>query len=180
MVVTPTAVSERDRIDPLVDRIGIGGGTAMATGVDAGLDILDKEPGEKYMVLLTDGDTIEPPQVWDKYTRRASALGVNWTSIAVGTDADQNLMRRLATAVGGQFFYCGTSARIPKVFISQARQVAKQELEKREPFLPRAGKDFAIVKGISAVEFPELTDAIDATPKSGSQTLLLGRDSNSL
>src|ERR1035437_3116518 len=159
MVVTPTAVSERDRIDPLVDRIGIGGGTAMATGVDAGLDILDKEPGEKYMVLLTDGDTIEPPQVWDKYTRRAASLGVNWTSIAVGTDADQNLMRKLATAVGGQYFYCGNSARIPKVFINQARQIAKEDEQKREPFVPRAGRDFAVLKGFSPDEWLELNDA---------------------
>ena len=181
VVVPPTAVAERDHIDPLVDNISLGGGTDMATGVRAGLDILAQEPGEKYMVVLTDGETInKSPQVWDPYSHRTSRLGVNWTSIAVGTDADQAFMKGLATSAGGQYFYCGTAARIPKVFISQARQIAKQELEKREPFQPHAGKDVELIKGIPTGEFPELADAMDATSKPGSQSLLLGRDRMSL
>jgi len=140
------------------------------------MNILAKEPGEKYMVLLTDGDTLPPKQGWDHYTRQASSLGVNWTSIAVGTDADQGLMRQLAMAAGGQYFYCGTGSRIPKVFISQARQVARQGLEKRSPFVPQAGRDFDLVKGLSINEFPELADALDATLKSDAQSMLVGRD----
>ncbi|MEI6399054.1 MAG: vWA domain-containing protein, partial [Pseudomonadota bacterium] len=140
-----------------------------------------KESGEKYLVVLTDGETADKSsRVWDAFARQAAAMGVNWTSIAVGTDADQSFMKTFAAAVGGQYFYCGTAARVPKVFISQARQVARQEVEKREPFVPRAGMDFSILKGISAGEFPSLADALDATAKPGSHQVLLGRGREAL
>ncbi len=176
IVVPSTPVSSRNLIDPLIDRIQPGGGTNIAQGIGAALDVLINEPGEKYMIVLTDGNTIPPPAGWDSYTRQSNALGVSWTSIAVGSDADQMLMKTLATTAGGQYFYCGSGSRVPKVFISQARKIADPAKMARLPFVPKAGKDFDALSGIRPDDLPQLTEAMDTRPRQGTQIVLTGRE----
>ncbi len=175
MVVAPTPVSERDKIIPIVERIVTGGGTNMSSGIDMALQTLAQEKGERYMVVLTDGVTVQAPAGWEQYSRDAIRLQINWTSIAVGADADRALMQWLANAAGGQYFFCGTATRIPKVFISQAQNIRRQKKEQREPFTPSPGPDFSRLHNIADV--PELADAVDTQPRQGADVMLLGRDS---
>ena len=175
VVVSPTPVIQRQQIDDVVDRIILGGGTAMGPALGAGLEILAQAPGERYLVVLTDGQSQPAAMGWGTYTQQALALGANWTSISVGPDADEVLMQQLAQAAHGQAFSCPTGNRIPKVFIAQARQVGKAANAKRAPFRPTPGRDFGMLRSIDAADIPELADAIDTQDRPGASVLLSGR-----
>ena len=175
-IVPATPVTQRQVIDDALDRIAVGGGTDMGKAISRGLDVLAAETGERYLVVLTDGITNPPPFGWDSHIQQAQALAVNWTSIAVGQEADQALMSGLASRAGGQSFFCGAGARIPKVFIAQARQVRRSSQDKRPAFTPQPGPAFGQLRGIPAADLPELVDAMDTQARIGADTILSGRD----
>jgi Ca-activated chloride channel family protein len=85
VVVPPTSVLQREAIGKLVDTIGVGGGTVMAPSIEKAIELLGGMPGEKYLVVLTDGQTEAPSggqAFWTSVADDARSAGIHWTSIA--------------------------------------------------------------------------------------------------
>jgi Ca-activated chloride channel family protein len=185
VIVPPTPVArpeQREQIAHEVDAARLGGGTAMAVGIEEGMRLLDGMPGEKYLIVLTDGDSIPPAggETWEQLAGRAAASGAAWTSIAVGADADQAVLRAMARRAGGQYYYCGTGDQIPKVFVEQAKAIKRVAELKQRPFRPRAGPDADRYSGPSVEEMPGLDGMVPATARQGADVLLLGEASDPL
>jgi len=176
VVVPPTAVTERESIGKMVDTIGVGGGTAMYPGVRKGLELLNGMRGSKHLILLTDGDTPGPDDgsSWESVADAAVNQGVSWTSVAVGADADQTLLRMLANRASGQYAFCDTGDQIPQVFVDEAKVIKRLSEPAQKPFIPQAGPDLADLRDLASAKFPELEGAVPAERREGAHVQLLG------
>ncbi|MCY2927148.1 MAG: VWA domain-containing protein [Planctomycetota bacterium] len=174
VVVAPVTTKLKKEIADKIDTIQVGGGTAMAPAVRKGLDSLIGMPGEKYLIVLTDGLTTPPSRGsdWDDMTGEARQNGVSWTSIAVGSDADTQLMSSLANKAGGKYYFCRTADQIPQVFIKEAKAIRRIGATKLKPFRPQAGPLAARLKGLAIDEMPALTGVVPTKAKDSVEEIL--------
>ncbi|MCY2928888.1 MAG: VWA domain-containing protein [Planctomycetota bacterium] len=174
VVVDPVPANPKKDIADKVDTIQAGGGTAMAPAIRKGLDLLAKMPGEKYLIVLTDGLTNPPlgAACWDDMTGEARQNGVSWTSIAVGADADTRLMSSLATKAAGKYYFCRTADQIPQVFIKEAKAIRRVAETKQKPFRPQAGPLVTRLKGLAVDDMPVLKGLVLAKAKDSVDEIL--------
>jgi hypothetical protein len=181
-IVPPTSVSQKEAIAKLVDGIGTGGGTDMYPGVRQGIQLLGGMSGSKYLVVLTDGMTQAPPQgeTWEALAESAARAGISWTSVAVGPDADQDLLQALSRRAGGRYTLCDTGDQIPRVFVDQAKAIRRVADVTREPFQPMDGPEVHDLGTLRASGLPQLAGAIPADAKDNCRVVLLGETGDAL
>jgi Ca-activated chloride channel homolog len=175
VVVPPTSIEHRADIATQIDGINCGGGTNMFPAIDQGIKILERMSGDKYLIVLTDGDSDPPPNgaKWETLSKDAAADGISWTSIGVGTDADEKLLRGLATDAGGRYAYCGTGDQIPKVFIDRAKAMRRISQSKQPAFTPLPGPNISDLSALISEKYPPLQGRNLATTQPTSHILLL-------
>jgi Ca-activated chloride channel family protein len=182
VLVPATPVTQKDDIIREVDKLQARGGTRIEPGIRLGMDLLAHMPGDKYLVVLTDGIGERPADTafWGAVADDAKKAHYSWTSIAVGTDADQTLLSFLAKEARGKFFYCDTADKLPKVFMDQAKSIKRISEQPEKPFKPMPGPSAGWLKDVSPAEMPELTGRVHATAKEHVDSVLLGEGTESL
>lgn len=177
VLVPPTPVSKKDDIARLVDSTSPGGGTTIEPAIRDGMAMLASMPGDKYLVVLTDGIGERPSSdtaYWGAVADDARRAHMSWTSIAVGADADQSLLSFLAQEAHGKFFYCDTSDSVPQVFLQQAKSIKRLAEQKERPFRPAPGPAVDRLRGFDPKEMPELTGRVRAKAREHADVVLLG------
>jgi CSLREA domain-containing protein len=115
-----------------IDTIVSGDNTSIGAGLQLGLNkLLTQSDPSRVMVLLSDGGENSYPM----YDQVEWAINVNHVSvhtIGVGTDADSELLRRIADENGGQFRSASTEA-LKEIFDSTYTQVYGEEVVRRIP-----------------------------------------------
>jgi Mg-chelatase subunit ChlD len=183
VVVPPTRIALRPEIARTINSVSVGGGTVMEPAVRKGLDLLRTMPGDKYIVVLTDGrvEARRGDARWIGLLDDVKQANVSWTSIAVGQDADRELLRDMADHVpGGRYFYCGTGDDIPRVFIDHAKSIRKSTDVRQDPFRVRPGPDAGLIKHIPIEETPLLHGRSHAKAKLDTQVILMAEESDPL
>jgi Mg-chelatase subunit ChlD len=109
----------------LVRKIQPGGGTEIFTALDRAHGDLAKASGakKKHIVLLTDGRS--PQQGLGALADQLAKEGATISTIALGSDADEALLKDLASRGAGRFFKINDPARLPAVFDKEVRQALK-------------------------------------------------------
>lgn len=169
-------VAQWGAVSDLVDQLAADGGTVMDPAFESGLDLLSK--GERrYMILLTDGQTAvsrgDPKQRWDELIERLRGLDVSLTTIALGTDADRDLLAYIAANAAGTSYECNDASEVPTIFIREAKSIRQTARTAALPFRPISGEFVTMLRGMRAESFPHLQDALSSRRKPLSQAVLL-------
>ncbi len=183
VLVPPTPVSKKSDIIRLVDSTAPGGGTVIEPAIREGMALLATMPGDKYLIVLTDGLGERPATdvgYWGAVADAARKARISWTSIAVGADADQQLLAYLAQEARGKFFYCDTGDSVPKVFLQQANSIKRVADQKEKAFHPKAGPAADRLKDLEINEMPELSGRVRSTARPNTDVLLLGQENEPL
>jgi Mg-chelatase subunit ChlD len=107
-----------------LDRIGAAGGTDMMPALrEAYQAIQNCDAALKHVVVLTDGQT--PKDNYASLVTNAKQKGITTTGVAVGRDADRTLLSDIGLRGGGTFYQVLSPNAIPKIFMREARRVAK-------------------------------------------------------
>lgn len=118
-----------------ITRIGSGGGTNLDPAIRLGYERLEKiNASVKHMIVLTDGQTAGSG--YSQLAARNRSKGVTTTAVAMGGDADFNLMRELAQRGSGKFYKVTNPKIVPKIFIEEMRRVVRPSLYEDEKGLP--------------------------------------------
>lgn len=116
--------SAPDRTKSRISRIGAAGGTDLWPAQQEAYRAIQRaEASLKHVIVLTDGQT---PQ--NKHAALAAQLrqrGITTTGVAIGPDADRALLSQIATAGGGKFYHQQSPRGIPRIFMREARRVAR-------------------------------------------------------
>jgi len=114
--------SERERWRAIVEGISTGGGTNLASGLDMGLDIVDRSQlGGRIprVILISDGLANQGDTSLSGLRARARRAAVGeyaLTTIGVGDDFDEQLLATLADAGTGNYYYIQSGADLARIF----------------------------------------------------------------
>ena len=115
--------------------INASGGTNLAAALDLAVtQLAGIEARTKHIIVLSDGMSLEPERLPGLATT-LFASGVKISTIAVGDDADVNMLRTVSEQGGGVFYRVVNPAVLPQVFI-RAIRVMREPAVRDTPFQP--------------------------------------------
>lgn len=169
-VVPITTLDDPDAVINRIASIRSGGGTDILAGVQAMAAELPADDSQlKHVILLTDGGA-DPTGIPELVQKLRLENGITLSSVAVGTDADTQLMQRLAEAGGGRYHFAGNAATIPEIFTEETTLATRAYIVE-EPFFPSQVTFSPILQGID--EVPQLLGYVGTTAKDTAQTILV-------
>ncbi len=157
-------------------RLQEGGGTRILGALELGLPVLAGEDAPtRHAVLLTDGqDDHGEEEAMARAVRAARAAGVTMSTIAIGLDADEALLRRLARLGDGRFHAAGDPSRLPRLTAEESEMVragAEREGEVR-PRAAAAALDHPLLGAIDTSALPSLGGYLALLPRPEADVVL--------
>ncbi len=159
--------ADRDRIDAAVDELSSDGGTEIYPALDVGFDELSKSEADvRHIVLLSDGKSSTGTR--DSYSRLVEEMrqsGTTLSTIAIGKDADTELLQALASEGGGRYHAASTPQDIPRLTLQEAQAAGSQSIV-RGDFQPIQTSASSIMAGFAPSELPLLSgyDYVEIKP----------------
>ncbi|MBV9356655.1 MAG: VWA domain-containing protein [Chloroflexi bacterium] len=163
-------------IDAQINTLNADGGTNIPPAVSEGLNALEQAGDAEYrhMILMTDGMSC----CGGDYTPlldRMKADNVTLSTIAVGADADQDLLTRLAKLGGGRYYFADRAADIPRFMTRETKLATRGPLVEGN-MVPVLSTADPVVVAASQSGMPALTGYLVTTPRDLAEVLLKSPD----
>ncbi|MGI6487423.1 MAG: VWA domain-containing protein [Syntrophomonadaceae bacterium] len=168
-VVKMRAVDDLEAIQDEIGTIRASGGTNIFPALQLAYeDLKDARTKYKHVILLTDGQSAT---AGDYYflARRMEKEGITMSSVAVGDDADTQLLQMLAEWGRGRYYFTNESASIPRIFTKETMMALRQYFVE-ETFAPQMVTS-PLLQGISGL--PVLHGYVAVSPKKAAQVALV-------
>jgi Ca-activated chloride channel homolog len=173
-VVETQFLTEPGTVQAQIGSISPGGGTAIYPALETAYnDIVGREAKVKHILLLTDG--LSTGGDYDGLAQRMLQNNITLSTIAIGSDADFALLKRLAELGRGRYFEGNDPFEVPQMVIKDTQEVARAAIVE-EPFRPSQVGASPILEGIDVSQMPPLLGYVSTTPKPTSQVLLVSQD----
>ncbi|WP_018132389.1 VWA domain-containing protein [Effusibacillus pohliae] len=168
-VIEPTNVNDPKSLQDKISGINAGGGTDIYPALAEAFDRLQNVKAKrKHMILLTDGQS--PNGDYDGLTAKMREKGITMSTVAVGTDADQNLLRSLAEKAKGRFYQTTDSQNVPQIFSKETAMAGKTFIQD-QPFTPEIGQA-ADLRPLFAKGLPQINAQVATTAKETADVVL--------
>ena len=136
-----TTVGEGRSLSQIQDeiaRIEFGGGTDIYTALEEGLPAIGDEArgGPKHVVLLTDGRSYANDRGYEQLIGAARRAGVTLSTIAIGDDADTELLERLADQGAGRYHFAADPQELPQLTLKET-EIAREDPKVEAEIQPR-------------------------------------------
>ncbi|HXF81852.1 MAG TPA: VWA domain-containing protein, partial [bacterium] len=134
-LVPPTEARHRDEVMAQVARVQAGGGTAMYPALRLAADFLRKASAKvRHVIVISDGQT--DPGDFEGLVGRMSRDRITTTTVAVGADADLEIMADIARWGGGRSYHARDLYSIPQILTAEALLASRAYIIE-EPFTPQ-------------------------------------------
>lgn len=167
------------QIQDSISRIQFGGGTDIYGALAEGLPKLMAQGGQvgaKHTVLLTDGRSYADDQGYDQLIGAARQAGVTLSTIAIGDDADTELLKRLADRGSGRYHFAADPQDLPRLTLKEteiARQDPRVEGEiQPQPHLLAGGDAHPTMRGFVPRRIPQVGGYVATTLKPTADLIL--------
>ncbi|MBI4276821.1 MAG: VWA domain-containing protein, partial [Armatimonadetes bacterium] len=168
-LVPPIQARERQRILDQVSRLKAGGGTNMYPALEAAHTYLRRAAAKiKHVIALSDGQT--DPGDFQRLVTAMARDQITVTSVAIGTDADVQLMRSISRWGQGRYYHAKDPYTVPQIFTAEALLASRAYLIE-EPFIPRAAGDIPMLPGMRSL--PQLRGYVATAPKAAADVHLV-------
>lgn len=152
-----------------IGSISSGGGTNIYAGLAPAVDaLIASKAKSRHIVLLTDG--VSAPGDYDGLIAKMAANNITLSTVAVGLDADTNLMKYLAQEGKGNYYYTEDGNALPQIFAHESHIASRSYLIEHQ-FVPERTSPTAILEGIGGL--PVLQGYIGTSPRPGGQVALV-------
>jgi Ca-activated chloride channel homolog len=161
-------------VDKEIDRISAEGGTNIYKALAAGAKEIETSTEQnRHVVLLSDG--ISEKGTYAQLVPRLKAEHITVSTVALGLDADFELLQAIAKETGGHFYATVDPRELPKIFAKDARAAARPvRLHGKIGVTP--GEDSPIVRDLAGQKLPTLRGNVVTELKPGAQAILFGQD----
>jgi Mg-chelatase subunit ChlD len=175
-VVPMTTIADdatRAGIDRKIDAIEPDGGTEILPALSVGLDaIRNADADARHIVLLSDGKArTGTRESYKRLLDDALADRTTLSTIAIGEDADTDLLNFLADEGGGRYHFTVRDDEIPQLTLEEARSAGSQSVI-RGDFRPIQTAPSPILAGVDPNTLPDLTGYDFAEAKPDAQVIL--------
>lgn len=158
-------------IQDSIASISYGGGTSIYPAFqEAYVQMLKSDAKLKHIILLTDGQ--DEFRDYQDLINRVNEAGITVSTVAVGYDADKELLEDLANQCGGRYYYTDINNSIPRIFAQEVYLSTNTYLMNGE-FYPTISSGNEMLDGVFDEGCPALYGYIAATPKQTADVLLM-------
>jgi len=177
-IVNPTKLTDRSSVLAAIQGITEGGGTDIYPAVEAGYKaLLEIDAQRKHMILLTDGQSAGSSN-YNTITTGMVDNNMTMSTVAVGDGADQALLKQLAEAAKGRYYFTKDQSTLPSIFSRETILMSRTYIVE-QTFTPSIGQggDWSMLwqNGLPAVNA-----YIATTAKELAETALLTPDGDPL
>jgi uncharacterized membrane protein len=166
--------SDKELLKGLVSGIELGGGTSIYPAVEeAAIAMRDIPTASKHVVLLTDGREYHVPN----YANLMADLrddGVTLSAIAIGSDADRDLLTQLAKLGQGRYYFTERPENIPRIVFKEL-DLALREAMIQGDVQPHVRAPSPVLRGYAPQDLPQL-GGYDITTGKDDATIALVAD----
>jgi uncharacterized membrane protein/Mg-chelatase subunit ChlD len=169
----PTFLTDPQAVQVLIGTLSPGGGTSIFPAVESAyFSLVPLEAKVKHIILLTDG--LSTGGDYDTLANNMRGQGITLSTVAIGSDADFNLLRRLAEMGGGRYYEGNDPFDLPQLVVKETQEVARAAIVEEE-FKPLQVGASPIMEGVDPAQFPSLRGYVSTTPKPSSQIILVSK-----
>lgn len=162
-------LKDRDQVNKKIMGITEGGSTSIFPALQEAYRALEKSDAQiKHVVLLTDGQDNGGAE-YNKLLKNSEEDGITVSTVAVGNDADQKLLERIAELGKGRT-YLTDGAELPRIF-AQEIYYAQGEFIVNRDFTPVLTAESEIMRDIDTM--PELRGYIATSLKDSATAVLM-------
>ncbi len=104
IILTPTRITDIDKINNKIRELHTGGGTEIFKGLKTGTDLLwegNSNSKNRYLIILTDGHTYGDEAACFDLAEKASKQGIIISAAGIGSDWNDKFLDKLANLTGG-------------------------------------------------------------------------------
>ncbi len=154
-------LNDRSTLEADISKLEPGGGTAIYPALLTAYDDMATRTAQvKHILLMTDG--LAPTGDYPGLTAKMRAQGITLSTIAIGTDADANLLQNLADWGRGRFYDASDPSEVPQFVLKETTEIARAAVTE-ETFTPSVVDQTPILSGINRL--PPLYGYVATTPK---------------
>jgi Mg-chelatase subunit ChlD/uncharacterized membrane protein len=162
--IPPTSAADLAPVEQAINSMQPGGGTQIYPALQTAFQALSAVDAKvKHIVLLTDGEAPNGP--YDQLTQQMRDAGITLSTIAVGSDADVNLLQQLAQWGNGGYYDGNDPFDLPQLVLKDTQQVQRAAIVEQNTQLQAAASSPALT-GIDVANLPALRGYVATTPKS--------------
>lgn len=166
-LVRPTEARFRDQVMDQVSRVQPGGGTNMYPAIQLAADYLRRSQAKvRHAIVISDGQT--DPGDFQGLLTRMQREKITVSSVAIGNDADVQIMQNAARWGGGRYYLARDLYSIPQILTAEAFLASRAYIVE-ERFTPKVSQ-----RGlVDDLAFPPLRGYIATAPKPAASVHLL-------
>lgn len=169
-IVKPQQLDDRDTINRKIMGIKEGGATSIFPALKAAYDAVKETDAQiKHVILLTDGQD-GGGQNYDALLQHSEEDGITVSTVAVGKDADQNLLTKIAEMGSGRN-YQTDGEELSRIF-AQEIYLSQGDFLINRDFTPVITADSDVLDGLED-GFPELRGYIGTSVKDSATAVLM-------
>jgi len=171
-IVRPGVIEQigLQNIEQRISALQAEGGTDIYQALNEGEDVMRAVPGDlKHMVLISDGRGTEVQ--YDNLMARMRQDKIGLSAVAIGDDADTDLMPKLARLAQGRYYFTEKIRELPRI-ITQEAALAKRAALVEGQIQPQFVTSSPILRGIAPNQIPSLSGHIATTPKDTAEVIL--------
>jgi uncharacterized membrane protein len=135
------------------------------------IGVSEKTPMQvKHIILLSDGKTYGGD--FDKLAAEISRGHMTISSIAIGPEADVDLLAKISQVGKGLFHHPQDVSKLPEVFLTDIESTISKSPFVEKPLSPRLAPNSQLLKGFKQKQLPPLRGYMVTTPKPGAEVAL--------
>jgi len=171
-IVPLQALSDnRSLIKQAINGIRADGGTDIYSGMAKMLDLMRGSTANvKHIILMTDGES-QGRSDYETLISQMRNLGITFSTIAIGNDADTKLLQHLADIGGGKYYFAASADQVPSITLNEAQSAGKQPTRTGN-FHATVVKPSPIIGDIKPEELPNLDGYQVTEPKPNADIIL--------
>jgi Ca-activated chloride channel family protein len=170
-IVVPLETVGRLRgvVDAQIDRLRPGGQTYFYPAlVEAKRQLERANATRKHVILLSDGETRgSQGELVDLVTVMRNEMKITVSTVAVGSEADIRVMKRISQYGGGVFHYTNDPSNLPQIVLQQLQDSPRDEPQGPRDWTPIQERGSEILAGLSGQSYPSLRGYMETDLKRG-------------
>ena len=132
LVLSPLEeIKDKYRLFERFAQIKASGGTNIYDGLEEAFNLLlEDDSSVKHIILISDGKTTSAD--FELILKKINNNKITLTTVAVGSKADELLMKKLAKEGKGKYYYANTVDTLPGIFAVEAKRITNPAVIKKE------------------------------------------------
>jgi Ca-activated chloride channel homolog len=162
-------------IDTQIDRLRPGGQTYFYPALmEAKRQIERSNASRKHIILLSDGETRgSQGELVDLVGVMKNEMKVTVSAIAIGTEADIGIMKRISNYGGGLFHHVIDPTTLPQIVLRQLQDNTKDEAKGEKDLIPLQDRGSEVLAGSGVRAYPAVLGFMESELKRGARLDLL-------